>query len=75
MIGFGPLGCRPWPHLPFGKPPCRVGQVGEGVSPSLDADTKVAEQSLRSKEIIGQASAFVARPACTVAPLFCNIKK
>ena len=37
MTGFGPLGCRPWPHLPYGKPPCRVRQVGEGVSPALDA--------------------------------------
>ena len=25
------------PHLPFGKPPCQVRQVGEGVSPTLDA--------------------------------------
>jgi len=35
--GFGPNSCRPWPHLPNGTPPCRVGQVGEGVSPTLDA--------------------------------------
>jgi len=35
LNGSGPLGCRPWPHLPCGTPPCRVGQVGEGVSPLL----------------------------------------
>ncbi len=36
-----PLVARSWPHLPFGKPPCRVGQVGEGVSPALDAGKRI----------------------------------
>jgi len=36
LTGCGPISCRPWPHLPFGTPPCRAWQVGEGVSPTLD---------------------------------------
>ena len=41
-MASGPVSCRPWPHLPFGTPPCRVGQVGEGVSPALDVEAIIA---------------------------------